>query len=87
MHPKAAQSAALQNAGAFHSKFSDPWKFVKSVSQPEDGGATVSTSFVVFVNFVVDLPRLAKCYFSLRSSRIVWASAWPTRVKVIVLPR
>ena len=37
MHPKAAQSAALQNASAFHSKFSDPWKFVKSVSQPEDG--------------------------------------------------
>ena len=38
MHPKEARSAALQNAGAFHSKFSDPWKFVKSVSQPEDGG-------------------------------------------------
>ena len=84
MHPKEARSASLQNAGAFHSKFSEPWKFVKSVSQPEDGGATVSTSFV---NFVVYLPRLAKCYFSLRSSRIVWASAWPIRVKVIVLPR
>ena len=35
--PKSGTECALQNAGAFHLKFSYPWKFVKSVSQPEDG--------------------------------------------------